>query len=441
VSKILKNTTGSAINISDTGISIPASPGSYTIPATDYLLWAASSDVVGPVGTGDLIVNDGSVDLNASDGMDLIKGIFASQVQLVGDDEAHNVDVFLQNGVRRMQTSGLVQIEQLLGQDPIPDTWFTVENAGLENDTFRIEIAGTSNDPSSPDRDLPAVDFTYTVLAGEVGDELKVAKSIEEALNADTTFQNAKLKADMFNAELAVLHITSTERSLAGDFFERPDGGDVAVTTTGTADVTLAFDTLKSQGKATSLDRDPKDPRVGILGISGSVRVRADNVSKLFSTRAMNGGAEDLTVNGSGTPVIFTVNANPAGGDVKFVETVKLYGTDGNIKVGEENFMGTNAALSNGLEVSIYTNEEVTVLPALKTTNDLLARFATRPSDAEIINQSGGDYLIAAFDLVSRNISIVLEPGTTDRIEIKVQDDISSVSSMFLSVEGFEEEP
>jgi len=38
MSKILKNQTGSPINISDTGISLPASPTQYTIPAQDYLL-------------------------------------------------------------------------------------------------------------------------------------------------------------------------------------------------------------------------------------------------------------------------------------------------------------------------------------------------------------------------------------------------------------------
>lgn len=78
MSKLLKNTTGNIVSITDTGISIPASPGSYLIPPQDYLLWAASSNIVTKVGDGSIIVNDGSSDLSISDGIDLIKGIFPS---------------------------------------------------------------------------------------------------------------------------------------------------------------------------------------------------------------------------------------------------------------------------------------------------------------------------------------------------------------------------
>jgi hypothetical protein len=82
MSKILKNTTGSSISISDTGVTIPASPGSYTIPATDYLLWAASDNIVTQVGAGNIIVNDGSVDLSISDGVDVLKGLFPSSINV-----------------------------------------------------------------------------------------------------------------------------------------------------------------------------------------------------------------------------------------------------------------------------------------------------------------------------------------------------------------------
>lgn len=84
MSKILKNTTASPINIADTGITLAASPATYTIPPQDYLIWAASSDIVGPVGGSTVVVNDGSTDLSISDGMDLIKGIFPKDGRIVG---------------------------------------------------------------------------------------------------------------------------------------------------------------------------------------------------------------------------------------------------------------------------------------------------------------------------------------------------------------------
>lgn len=78
MSKILKNTTASLIEIDDTGVTLAASPATYTIPQTDYPLWAASSDIITQIGNGDVIVSDGSSNLSIADGTDLIKGIFAN---------------------------------------------------------------------------------------------------------------------------------------------------------------------------------------------------------------------------------------------------------------------------------------------------------------------------------------------------------------------------
>jgi len=86
MAKIVKNTTIADISISDVGETIPAS-SQITIDPQLYLLWAASSDVVSPVGSGDLVVNDGSVDLNASDGMDLLKGIFQKH-RIIGNTDS-----------------------------------------------------------------------------------------------------------------------------------------------------------------------------------------------------------------------------------------------------------------------------------------------------------------------------------------------------------------
>lgn len=80
MAKILKNQTGSAIEIDDTGVSVPASPATYTIPEQDYLLWASSSDIITEVGTGNIVVNDGSQDLSISDGTSLLKGFYPHEL-------------------------------------------------------------------------------------------------------------------------------------------------------------------------------------------------------------------------------------------------------------------------------------------------------------------------------------------------------------------------
>lgn len=79
MSKIIINNTNSTINIFDTGISIDALEN-YTIPPTDYLLWAASDNIITYIGSGDVTISDGSVNLSISDGVDLIKGIFPTEI-------------------------------------------------------------------------------------------------------------------------------------------------------------------------------------------------------------------------------------------------------------------------------------------------------------------------------------------------------------------------
>jgi len=81
MSKIIKNTTGSSISISDTGVTINAN-SQVTIPALDYLLWANSDEIIVHVGSGDIVINDGSSDLGMSDGIDLIKGAFPNSIKV-----------------------------------------------------------------------------------------------------------------------------------------------------------------------------------------------------------------------------------------------------------------------------------------------------------------------------------------------------------------------
>jgi hypothetical protein len=81
MSKRLRTTSGTLL-INDTGILLTTTP--YAIPSQDYWIWAASSDIVGPVGAATVIVDDGSTDLSISDGIDLIKGIFPVNYGIVG---------------------------------------------------------------------------------------------------------------------------------------------------------------------------------------------------------------------------------------------------------------------------------------------------------------------------------------------------------------------
>lgn len=69
MAKILKNTTGSPIEIADTGVTLAASPTTYTIPQQDYDLWGASTNVISYITAATIVVNDGYDDLKPIAGL------------------------------------------------------------------------------------------------------------------------------------------------------------------------------------------------------------------------------------------------------------------------------------------------------------------------------------------------------------------------------------
>lgn len=74
MSKILKNTTTSDIELDNLGLTIPAS-GQTTVAVQDYLLLGSEdsiTELTTLINSGDIVVNDGSSDLSASDGINYI---------------------------------------------------------------------------------------------------------------------------------------------------------------------------------------------------------------------------------------------------------------------------------------------------------------------------------------------------------------------------------
>jgi len=75
VSKILKNTTASDIELSSSGLLIPAS-GQVTVNVEDYLLIAAVdsiAELTPLINSADIVVNDGTSDLATLDGINYLK--------------------------------------------------------------------------------------------------------------------------------------------------------------------------------------------------------------------------------------------------------------------------------------------------------------------------------------------------------------------------------
>ena len=367
-----------------------------------------------------------------------------SQVSIIDPVSGQGATVTLAGGLGKLETNQTISVVTTSGTDPLPDNAFTVTNAGGIGDTFRVQIPATTFDPTSPDRDLPAIDVTTTITSSEAGDEVAAAQLIVDDLNADSNFLAGELKAFLIKSERAIVHITLHKKfSLETEFYER---SNLSVDVTGSATVVIldldGKQGIKSRNKPNSLGRDPDNPhRLGVQAISGSVSVTPGEVSDLFIENAKSSGSANLLVDGSSTPVNFTV---PSVADKdRFVQELRFYGQGNGIKFGQ--FLSKSGAggLTNGIQVTIKSDDDSLILPIYKTTEDFKNKFAFGDgSNFRIDVQSGKDEFIAIF--VFNNPFPIRANGTfstDDYVEVRIRDNLTSGVAVFEFLAfGFERE-
>jgi len=346
------------------------------------------------------------------------------------------------DGLTALVTDATVVVESTFGFDQQPDSFFQIVNTGATGDTWTIFIAATSADPSSPDRDVPSYTKIFTVLVGEVGDELKLRDRIIQELNADSTFKNTVFLKASKATDRAIVHIQSKKFSVSGDFYERPTAGGFDVTVTGTAVRVLGFDNLISRSKPVTISRDRESPhRLGLFGVTGQVSVTAKELSDLFIQEAMNGGSADMRVNGSVTHVDFLVNAS-ALKDI-FIEDIIADAQANGIKFGQ--FLAQNAPLTNGVEITIKSDDVTTVLPLIKSTEDYKNKFAALSGDAghfSIDIQAGRDEMVSVLSFQNPFVLRVVGTFSTDDfIRVRIKDNLTAgLQRMNFRVKGFGKE-
>jgi len=349
------------------------------------------------------------------------------------------------DGLNALATDSTVVVESTFGFDQNPDSFFRIINTGGAGTTWTIDIAGTSNDPSAPDRDLPAYQKIFTVQGGEAGDELAFRDRIIQELNADTTFRQTCGFKSQNATDRAVVHIYSENFSASGEFYERPGAGDFNVTIGGSPGdgvVVIGFDNVISRSKPVTIARDLDSPhRLGLFGITGSVQVTQKELSDLFVEEALNGGSNDMSINGSGTPVDFII---PAQFEREiFIEDLIIDGQDNGIKFGQ--FLGQNSPLSNGIEITIKSDNIETTFPILQTTEDIKNKWAAlggNGANFRIDVQAGADEVLGILNFV--NPFIIRAQGTfttDDFIRVRIQDNLNNINRLNFRAKGFEKEP
>ena len=352
------------------------------------------------------------------------------------------------DGITAMPIDGTVTVTSTFGFDQQPDSFFRIINTGGAGTTWTIDIGATTNDPSTPDRDIPAYQKIFTVVAGEVGDEIKLRDRIIQELNADSVFKtNSFLKAGKAS-DRAIVHIYSEAISLSGEFYERPLSGDFAVTIGGSPGdgvVVVGFDNLISRSKPVSITRDFDSPhRLGLFGITGDINVTPKQLSDLFIEPATLDGlgvVTDMGVNGAGTPKEFLINAS-ATTDV-FIEEIRLFGQGNGIQF--KNWMSSNQPLTNGLQIEIQSDNITTTLPLLKNTADIKNKFSfgQGATGFALDIASGRDDVIGVFTFANPFILRVAGTFTNDdHIKITVNDNMTSTQAEIeFWAKGFEKDP
>lgn len=364
------------------------------------------------------------------------KNRIATQSVLQGSNAPYyECEVDLVDGRKRILTDSIVRVEQIFGFDDFADTWFGVPVAGAIGDTVRVQIVEGPHDTTNPDRDAPAVDLTYTLIAEDVGDELQLRDNIISALNADSNF-SPHWKASSIK-DNAIIHITS---KYMGEFGERPTVDDFQVTSTGTTEVFRYHDVIIRRGKQNTGARDPRDKRLVTVGVSGEVTTVPGEVGDLYIENATYNSSPDLRVDGSVTPVIFSIPLSTEK-DV-FIRELRFYGGGAGIRFGQ--FLSKNQPLSVGVEVNIKSDDQTLILPPIQTTEDFKNKFSFGSgANFRIDVQAGSDQILAVLFFETpfplRKIGTFT---TDDYVQVHIHDNLlAGLSEFEFMAVGFEREP
>lgn len=348
----------------------------------------------------------------------------AQPVELFDETTGLSASIVLDGGVPKLRSLSDVTVNSLRGFDPIADTWGFIgteansTGVGAAGDTIRTQIAA-GDDVSL----FPAVDVSTTVQVGDT-EEILADRHVSE-LNGDSNF-SLRYSARRINKRAVTVYITAKE---AGPQGERPNINDYQFTATGTTVVTPAFQNIIRRQKDTSLARDPSDPTLGVIGISGSVSATAGDVTGRFVEFFLNGGSSSLLVDGSVTPVDFTVTSDAV--DVKFIRSIRFAATGNGIKFGQ--FLSKSGAggLTNGIEVTIRSNNAEFTFAPIKTTENFLNGFAIGEDNFNLFIQAGGDQMratltfLAPFELQKTGTF-----ATDDFLRVRIRDNITAGISM-----------
>lgn len=176
------------------------------------------------------------------------------------------------------------------------------------------------------------------------------------------------------------------------------------------------LDTIAGIGRLKATLYTPEDEAVAF----GSVPSNPESIKNEF---VLNGSSSTLLVDGSGTPIVFSYDADLTH-DIS-VQEVKFVMASNSITFGSNYFGATGGPLTNGLLVEIISNGNVGTVHVLKQNEDFV----------NFSSPGGFEWVVSSKDMMSSSFlvggGLKLYAGTSDKIRVTVQDDIDSAGVYF----------
>lgn len=162
-----------------------------------------------------------------------------------------------------------------------------------------------------------------------------------------------------------------------------------------------------------------------------------EGLGDLFFIHATYNSAENMNVDGSTTTVIFSIDAESGvGAQDLVVQEMRFESIDSNVKIG--NFLGINTALTNGVLVRVTSDGTPFDFLPIANTFHFETHFAFGPGGkSDIIFDSPNDGVSSTF---SPTNPFVLRKDTSDKIEILIRDDLTTVVTLKLIAFGFKDD-
>ena len=190
--------------------------------------------------------------------------------------------------------------------------------------------------------------------------------------------------------------------------------------------------TVKLTGGNEAYEVDVELKADGTKRLLVDAEVSPRSVAGLFIEEFENAGSTDFNVNGSNTPVEFTI---PLSNEDRAINSISLYGRDAGIKFGQ--FLAINQPLQNGVLIEIKSEDVVYQSSPLIITDDFRNKFSVSPSDFAIDVFSNEDVFSVAFvspaPFIIRNQNTFTTP---DYVKVIIRDNLNTVNYFSGSVFG-----